>query len=712
LRNRFKFRTEYVSPRDVYGRGGSAVLFDGLPDRLLKSWRGSATLTDGYAVSREKKKPNSQGVHEFGNGGNWLYRWNDGELHTRPMKWGNTHNVATVVVIKPDTGNFRTLLDCAYANNHAAAWELESGASRIVFSQLDVSGRSERDPAAVRYLQNLVRHVQAAAAPTWRMAVYLGGEKGASLLKQIAVPARRIVAPSEARPGQEVLVLGDASVEQLKAWKDAIGAFAQAGGTVFSLPRTAADFAAGWTPFAVVATNRMVSHTVVGKPSAPLLAGLGNSDFYWKGNLDIACVTKAEGANVFLDTGVLSEISHGKGRYVLCQVDPSFFGNITLDHWLKDSKRITERMIRTLLSNLDVRMDDPRLLSRPKASEELDRTLELAGAWKVCPVQPGVEACPVKDDPVWRDIRLPGSPQREYPEWKGVKGGFWFRRELILEKDVPRDIPVRVVIGCISGANVLYVNGEKVARTDLETDVNSVATVVRDYSVPGSVFRLGTNEVAIRVDYDTHSALGMRGSTGEVNPPMELKVFKAKTESKIPEPLDLASRAEWWGHPADGPDARWNHAIRQRIPVPGYIQPARVEWSNVTGYFWYWRQFTLPEALPEGAQPTLIMGAVDDEDTTYFNGVKIGHTGKDTNPKDYWMARRSYPIPRELFKLGSGANIITVQVNDFNVGGGIGVGPVEIIFEDPEVTMKRKLAERPYLYNLGRKDDPYWHHGF
>ena len=129
--------------------------------------------------------------------------------------------------------------------------------------------------------------------------------------------------------------------------------------------------------------------------------------------------------------------------------------------------------------------------------------------------------------------------------------------------------------------------------------------------------------------------------------------------------------------------------------MPGYIQPQQSDWANLTGYFWYWKQFTLPEPLPDEAEPVLIMGAVDDEDTTYFNGVKIGHTGKDTHPKDYWKARRSYPIPRKLFRLGSNANLIQVQVHDLDVVGGISMAPFRIIFEDPELTQKRKLSERP-----------------
>jgi len=717
LRERFKLRTEYLSPREAYGRGGLATLLDGLPDRLLTYWRGSATLTDGYEIARSKGKPGAAG--EFGDGGTWLYTWNDGEPHTRPMKWGNTHNVATVVAIKPDTGSFRTLLDCGYANNYAAAWELQSENGTILFNQVDVSGRSEASPEATRYLQNLVRTAENMPKPNWRQVVYLGGEKGADLLKQLSIPTRSITAPSEAQPDRDLLVLGDCSAEQLKGWKDAIAAFANAGGTVFSLPRTEDDFAAGWTPFAVKTSKRPVNHTLIGKSSAPLLAGLGNSDLYWKGNIEIASLKSVEGSNLLLDTGILASVPWGKGQYVFCQIEPAAFGDIKRDHWLKDSKRYTERMIRTLLTNLGAKMDDPKLLARPKASEEMDYALDLSGAWKVCPIVAGADAAPAKNDPAWRDIKLPGSPQRDYPEWKGVKGGFWFRRELVLEKDVPRDLPVRLGIGCISGSNILSVNGEKVARTDTETDVNGVATVVRDYSIPGSAFKKGPNELLMRVDYDTNAALGMRGSTGEVAAPMELRVFKAATKSNMLAPIDLESLHAFQGivvqdPNAPCPDLNRTHSTLpwHRVAVPGYVQTQHADWANFTGYFWYWRIFTMNEPLPENAQPVLIMGAVDDEDTTYFNGVKIGHTGKDTNPTDYYKARRSYPIPKELFKPGSNANLIQVQLHDLNDSGGICKGPFRIIFEDPEVTQKRKLAERPYLYDVGRKDDPYWHHGF
>jgi len=52
LRERFKLRTEYLSPREAYGRGGSGPLLDGIPDRLLSYWHESDLTTSRKAFKR------------------------------------------------------------------------------------------------------------------------------------------------------------------------------------------------------------------------------------------------------------------------------------------------------------------------------------------------------------------------------------------------------------------------------------------------------------------------------------------------------------------------------------------------------------------------------------------------------------------------------------------------------------------------------------
>lgn len=708
LRDRFKLRTEYSSSRMVYGRTGGHPLFAGLADELLRNWRGTATLTDGYEVARAKRRP---GPGEFGNGGTWKYLWNDDAEHPRPIKWGNTHNVATVTVIKPDGGNFRTLADCEYASNYAAAWELENGLGRIVFNQLDVSGRTERDPAAERYLMNLVAYSASAAdAPKRvRVPVYMGGEKGAALATFLDLKADTVATPPTANPEQTLLVLGEFAPAQLAARKEALAEYARRGGLVFSLAKEAEAFAAGWTPFAVKAEKRTINQTLVGKPAEPLLAGLGNADFLWKGNVAYVALDGLP-ANAFrLDTGLVARVPHGEGAYILCQADPSLFGNVELDHWLKDSKRTTERMIRTLLTNLGCRQPEPGLLAPPRSAMESLFTIDLAGDWQAAKGALDVTDAPTRESKDWRPLTLPGSPQQRYADWRGLKGRFWYRRELDLTESLPPESVLRMLIGCVSGENILYVNGEKAAVTDTESDVNTVATMVRDYLLPARLFRQGKNELLLRVDYETRAALGLANSNGEVLQPFTLQARQPRTRTKLPAAIDLAGR-EWWGHWLEGPDGKWNQALRKRLQVPATVQPQYGEWGDKTGYFRYWREVKLAEPLPPEAKPVLMMGSVDDEDTTFFNGVQIGHIGKDTNPDNYWAAPRAYPIPPELFKVGT--NRIEVVMRDFNVGGGIATGPVAIVFEDPAVTRQRKLSERPYFYDVGRTEDPYWHHGF
>ena len=116
------------------------------------------------------------------------------------------------------------------------------------------------------------------------------------------------------------------------------------------------------------------------------------------------------------------------------------------------------------------------------------------------------------------------------------------------------------------------------------------------------------------------------------------------------------------------------------------------------------------DAAPDSSwKPAIIIGAVDDEDWIYVNGTQVGHTGKDTNPKDYWQAPRRYCFDPKLLRQGN--NEIDLVLNDLMLGASVS-GPMLLVFEDPDVTKARKLADTPYLRDVGRKDDPYWHHGF
>ncbi|MBN1672891.1 MAG: polysaccharide deacetylase family protein [Kiritimatiellae bacterium] len=97
-----------------------------------------------------------------------------------------------------------------------------------------------------------------------------------------------------------------------------------------------------------------------------------------------------------------------------------------------------------------------------------------------------------------------------------------------------------------------------------------------------------------------------------------------------------------------------------------------------TDVAWYRCEFQLPAALA-GESLLLCMGAVDDLDTTFLNGRKVGETGKDT--KRYWSAPRRYPVDRSVLR-DTGPNVLLVRVVNLRDKGGISVLPVELLAEE------------------------------
>ncbi|MFA5865453.1 MAG: sialate O-acetylesterase [Phycisphaerae bacterium] len=83
------------------------------------------------------------------------------------------------------------------------------------------------------------------------------------------------------------------------------------------------------------------------------------------------------------------------------------------------------------------------------------------------------------------------------------------------------------------------------------------------------------------------------------------------------------------------------------------------------GAVWFRRVVEVPTAWT-GKDIDLHLGAVDDFDTAYFNGVKVGQTDADT--PNWWAARRVYKIPGACVK--PRRNILAVRVFDAFLDGG------------------------------------------
>jgi len=134
-------------------------------------------------------------------------------------------------------------------------------------------------------------------------------------------------------------------------------------------------------------------------------------------------------------------------------------------------------------------------------------------------------------------------------------------------------------------------------------------------------------------------------------------------------PIDTANDGEpkGWAR-SDFDDHAW-----PRMSLPTYWQHQGLKFN---GCVWFRRELDLP-ADWAGHDLVLNLGPVDDFDTTYFNGEKIGATLRGTF-NAYQLPRR-YVVPGAQVKAGK--NVIAVRVFDQFADGGF-TGPASLMLAE------------------------------
>lgn len=115
-----------------------------------------------------------------------------------------------------------------------------------------------------------------------------------------------------------------------------------------------------------------------------------------------------------------------------------------------------------------------------------------------------------------------------------------------------------------------------------------------------------------------------------------------------------------------------------------------------SGTFFYRRSFPTP---PGAGDRVLVIGAVDDFDTTYLNGQRIGAT--DLGTPRHWEAARYYRVPEELLRKDR-PNELRIEVTNAAYDGGLD-GP--IVFGGAKALMPEPIAGPPLIsHELARRD--------
>ena len=210
LEKRLGFRVEEYGLRQVWPRVPDSPLLAGLKTENLRDWRGSSTLLP--PTMAYKLNPRYNGAPTV----SWC-----GLEVTRLWRCGNWGNVASVLIEKPPRGDFLPIVDGGYALQYSPLLEYREGRGLVLFCQMDVTARTESEPAAETLAGNILRYVDAWRPAPRRTAVYAGEPAGLAWLAACGVEA----APFKGEPpaADQVLVVGPGGGRALAAQAPAIG---------------------------------------------------------------------------------------------------------------------------------------------------------------------------------------------------------------------------------------------------------------------------------------------------------------------------------------------------------------------------------------------------------------------------------------------------------------------------------------------------------
>jgi hypothetical protein len=262
--------------------------------------------------------------------------------------------VASVLIEKPACGDFLPVVDGGYSLQYSPLLVYREGKGMVVFCQMDVTGRTEADPAAETLARNILRYAAAWKPAPLRKAFYLGDPAGQRHIEAAgfhlgAYEAGRLTA-------DDVLVIGPGAQPV-----PAISAWVKAGGHVLAIGLDEAAANAFLPAKVSMRDAEYINSTVAPAGVQSLLAGVGPADVF---NRDPRVLP-------LLGDRVLSQA--GYANVVFCQLAPWQF-DYAKQFDLKRTYRRTACAVTRLLANMGVadatplldRVHNPVIASRPE----------------------------------------------------------------------------------------------------------------------------------------------------------------------------------------------------------------------------------------------------------------------------------------------------------------------------------------------------------
>jgi beta-galactosidase len=272
-----------------------------------------------------------------------------------PHIWrcGNQGNVASVLIEKPARGDFLPLVDGGFSLQYSPLLEYHEGQGLVMFCQLDVTGRTETDPAARILVQNILGHAASWKPMPSRTIVYAGDPAGLRHLESSGFQVTSFQG-KDLSPAQ-VLVAGPGAGKELAGSARAIAQWLEAGGHVLAIGLDERD-ANAFLPFhASTAYSEHISAHFDPFDRGSPFAGVSPADVH---NRDPRTIPLVKTGAISIGDGVLARSE--RGNIVFCQLVPWQFqdtGNMNIKRTFRRASFLLSR----LLGNMGIESTTPIL---------------------------------------------------------------------------------------------------------------------------------------------------------------------------------------------------------------------------------------------------------------------------------------------------------------------------------------------------------------
>jgi len=350
LEKRFGFRVAEYGLRWVFPRVPEHPIVEGLSAEHFYNWRGEATLLPPRL--KYEIRP-LYGV---------TVKWCDLPV-TRLWRCGNRGNVASVLIEKPARGDFLPILDGGFGLQYSPLLEYHEGKGLMLFCQMDVTGRTEPDPAAETLTRNILHYTT-----TWRAAsppstinsqpstnLYAGDSAGKRYLESAGIPL--IAYEGGPLSTNQVLIAGPLAGQKLAANRPAISDWLHGGGRLLAIALDDAG-ANSFLPFQIA--TKKTEHIAAWFPpfgQHSLFAGVSPADVHNRDPREMPLITAGGG---IIGDGILARAENMNA--VFCQVAPWQFDDLRQSN-LKRTYRRSSFLVARMLANLGVASSTP-ILSR------------------------------------------------------------------------------------------------------------------------------------------------------------------------------------------------------------------------------------------------------------------------------------------------------------------------------------------------------------